>query len=180
MGKLRDYNVEKVIDLLTERLEFERAGVKLYDSILTKMRTSSDPEITDMLGDMEQHREEEKEHEEFLEAQIRALGGDAHTITPKAELVKTESAGIEEVILRESRPLPEMFHALLGAELQDNAGWDLLVQIAGEAGDSAAKKAFKKRLHEEADHLLYVRDAIKTFAIKEVLAAEGPFAAPNP
>ena len=178
MAKLHDNNVQKVIDLLTERLEFERAGVKLYDSILTKMRVSSDPSVVDMIGRMQEHREEEKEHEEFLEEQIRALGGDAHTLTPMAELVKEESKGIEDVILHETRPLPEQFHALLGAELQDNAGWDLLVQLADEAGDHVAKRAFRKRLHEEADHLLFVREAIKSFAVKEVLA-EGPFTAPN-
>ncbi len=52
-----------------------------------------------------------------------------------------------------------MFHALFAAELVDNAGWDLLVQLADEADDDEARRAFKKRLHrhpgpiEQRSHL---------------------------
>ena len=76
--------------------------------------------------------------------------------------------GIEHVIERDAQ-LPHDFHALLIAELADNAGWDLLVQLADEVGDRDAKKEFKKRLHEEEEHLLFVRHAVEQFAKDEVL-----------
>jgi rubrerythrin len=41
MDRLAQKNREKVIDLLMERLSFERAGVKLYDKVLERMRDSS-------------------------------------------------------------------------------------------------------------------------------------------
>ena len=63
--------------------------------------------------------------------------------------------------------LPHLFHALLLAELADNAGWDLLHSLAGELGDSAAKKEFGKRLREEAEHLLFVRKVVQKFALSE-------------
>ena len=109
-------------------------------------------------------------------SQIRALGGDAHGKTEKALLVERESKGIEEVILGDDATLPQMFHALMAAELVDNAGWDLLVELADEADDRPAKKAFKKRLHEEEEHLVFVRRAIEKFALREVLAAPAPTA----
>lgn len=65
--------------------------------------------------------------------------------------------------------LPHLFHALLAAELVDNAGWDLLAQVADEAGDREARKEFKKRLHEEEDHLLFVRKAVEKLAFRDVL-----------
>jgi len=166
MQKLAGTNVSRVIDLLNERLTFERSGVKLYDKILERMRT--DPQAARMVDQMQEHRDEEKEHEEWLEKQIRALGGDARSPSEKSILVRAESQGIEHVIERDAH-LPHDFHALLIAELADNAGWDLLVQLADEVGDRDAKKEFKKRLHEEEEHLLFVRHAVEQFAKDEVL-----------
>jgi bacterioferritin (cytochrome b1) len=172
MDKLsKNGNRAKVIDVLNERLAFERAGVKLYDRILDVMRTQGDENDKRMLDEMQQHRDEEKEHEEWLEAQIRKLGGDAHSETEKSRLITRESKGIEEVVMSDAQ-LPHLFHALLAAELVDNAGWDLLATLADEAGDSAAKREFKKRLHEEEDHLLFVRKAVERYSEHEVLGKE--------
>ena len=168
MEKLAAKNAAKVIDLLTERLVFERSGVKLYDTLLGRLRAIEDPTLKALLGDVKEHREEEKEHEEWLEEQIRALGGDAHSPTERSVLVQAESEGVERVMRRDESILHD-FHALLTAELADNAGWDLLVQLADEVGDRDAKKEFKKRLHEEEEHLLFVRHAVEQFAKDEVL-----------
>lgn len=167
MEKLAERNSGRVLDLLNERLTFERAGVKLYDTLLTRMRASKDEEIQSMVQTMQKHREQEKEHEEWLEECIRKLGGDAHAQTEHSRLVERESSGIEQVMATDES-IPHGFHALLTAELADNAGWELLEGLASELGDSAAKKEFKKRLHEEMDHLAYVRKAMQKFALQEV------------
>jgi bacterioferritin (cytochrome b1) len=171
MEQLARYDSSKVIDALSERLAFERAGVKLYDRILEVMRGIGDENVSRMLAEMEGHRDEEKEHEEWLEEQIRGLGGDAHAETDRSRLVTRESKGIEEVVMSDAE-LPHLLHALLAAELVDNAGWDLLVQIADEAGDRTAKREFKKRLHQEEDHLLFVRDAVEKLSFRDVLGEE--------
>ncbi len=168
MEKLATKNREKVIDMLCERLAFERSGVKLYDEIVRKMRASQDPQIEKMLDPMQEHRDQEKEHEEWLEAQIRSLGGDDRATTDLSRLVTRESKGIEEVVQKDAE-IPHLFHALLAAELVDNAGWDLLVQLADEADDDEAKRQFKKRLHEEEEHLILMRRAMERLALKEVL-----------
>ena len=160
-------NATKVIDLLNERLAFERSGVKLYDTLLGRLRATEDRTLKAFLGDVKEHREEEKEHEEWLEGQIRALGGDAHAPTERSVLVQAESEGVERVMRRDDSILHD-FHALLTAELADNAGWDLLVQIADEFGDSEAKKQFKKRLHEEEKHLLFVRRTLLELTKRDV------------
>ncbi len=165
-------NGSQVLDLLTERLAFERAGVKLYDRCLEVMRgTANDENVQRMIPEMQEHRDEEKEHEEWLEAQIRALGGDAHAETSKSRLVTRESKGIEEVVMSDAE-LPHLLHAMLAAELVDNAGWDLLAQVADEAGDGKAKRAFKQRLHEEEDHLLFIRKAVEKLSFREVLGED--------
>jgi rubrerythrin len=167
MEKLAKKNPAKVIDLLNERLTFERNGVKLYDTLLERLRSSPEPMLKALVEEVQQHRDEEKEHEEWLELQIRELGGDVHAPSEKALLVQTESEGIERVIRRDSS-IPHDFHALLAAELADNAGWDLLVALADELGDRKAKKEFKSRLHEEEKHLLFVRETLLKLTEKEV------------
>ncbi len=171
MKQLAEKNRAKVIDVLSERLAFERAGVKLYDRILEVMRSSGDPNVNRMLEQMQEHRNEEKEHEEWLEEQIRALGGDASAETERSELIQRESKGIEQVVMSDAQ-LPHLFHALLAAELVDNAGWDLLVSLADEAGDREARREFRKRLFHEADHLLLVRKAVQKFSMQDVLGED--------
>jgi len=172
MEKLTQYNPQKVIDLLTERLTFERNGVKLYDAIIDKMSLSNDDSVARMIEQMQEYRDEEKEHEEWLEDQVRALGGDTEQLTEMAELVMRESKGIDDVVLDGDNDVFHLLHALLTAELADNAGWDLLVALADEAGDRDAKKAFKSRLHDEEEHLAFVRRAVERLARREVLGEE--------
>lgn len=171
MAELEKHDPAKLIDVLNERLAFERAGVKLYDRIIEVMRAATDEDVSRMVPEMQKHRDEEKEHEEWLEDRIRALGGDAHAETDRSRLVTRESKGIEEVVMSDAE-LPHLLHALLAAELVDNAGWDLLVQIADEAGDRGAKREFKKRLHEEEEHLLFVRKAVEQLAFADVLGKQ--------
>lgn len=44
------------------------------------------------------------------------------------------------------------------------------MQLADDADDGAAKRAFKKRLHEEEEHLIFVRRAVERFSAKAVLS----------
>lgn len=167
--KLEEANRQKVIDVLTERLAFERAGVQLYDSIIAKMEEAPDGEIKKMMPEMQAHREHERQHQAWLEGKIRALGGDPDRDTEYSRLVKRESQGIEDVILDGDGSIPHLFHALLSAELTDNAGWEMLVDLAAEAGDEEARAVFNRYLNEEEDHLELCMRAVEAFQRHEVL-----------
>ncbi len=171
MKKFAEHDLDRALDLLNERLAFERSGVAFYDKILEVMHQSQDAGIRQMLPQMKEHRDQEKEHEEWLEEQIRSLGGDAHAETERSRLVTIESEGIKEVIDNDFA-LPHLFHALLQAELSDNAGWQLLLELADEAGDDEAREAFRTRLHRENEHLQMMREAVSTFARHEVLGEQ--------
>ncbi len=172
MKRLAEKNPEKLIDLLQERLAFERTGVKLYDRVLLMMRASQEPQVLGMVDTMQAYRDEEAEHQEWLEEQIRALGGDEHGESVRARLVATESRGIEEVILHKDVELQHLFHALMAAELVDNAGWDLLVALAEEADDDDALDALSLRQAEEEDHLEYLRQTMARYAESQVLGGQ--------
>ncbi len=181
MQKLAQTNKDKAIDLLNERLTFERAGVRLYDSIIEKVGRAADPSLQGLIGPLREHRNEEKEHEEWLEEQIRALGGDAHAETDMSRLITLESRGLEQVVLDGDQNPGHLFHALLTAELVDNSGWQLLLELADEADDGEAREAFQKRLHEEADHLLLTRQVVERLTRTELLGSPAEvIAAANP
>jgi bacterioferritin (cytochrome b1) len=168
MKQLSEKNKDKVIDLLTERLTFERSAVRLYDAIVNDMQRSQNPEVARMLSPMKQHRDQEKEHVTWLEAQIRGIGGDSQGKTEMSDLITAESAGIEKVITGD-HDLVHQMHALLTAELVDNSGWELLLELADDADDPEARKEFRKRLHEEEEHLIFMRRAVVAFARRNVL-----------
>lgn len=170
MQKLAANNREKTVDYLTERLTFERAAVKLYDTVLHHLRGSKEPWTNRIVGQVEKHRNQEKEHEEWLEAQIRALGGTAHEKTDMSSVIERESRGVLDVASSDVQ-LTHVFHALLMAELMDNAGWEILLELADRAGDDEARRAFRQRLHEEQDHLVLAREMMVMLAKNQVLGS---------
>jgi bacterioferritin (cytochrome b1) len=172
MEKLARGNVAEVLNVLGGRLTFDRNGVKLYDAVIEKIKRHGEPRYDRMLGQLRHIRGEEKEHEEWLEAQIRALGGSAHETTTKAELETRESSGIEAVIVDGEQRVLHLLHGLLAAELADNAGWDLLVKLADAAGDTRAKLGFMKRMEQEMEHLAFIREAVIRAAEIQILGRD--------
>jgi rubrerythrin len=173
MRKLIQYDRERVIDLLCERLAFERSGVKLYDRVLEVMLASTDAEIHAMSSTLEEHRAEELEHEAWLEAQIRALGGDAAAQCDGAQLATREVAGLEEVAAHDGGDLRHLLHALLAAEAMDETGWKLLVELAQDADDREARREFTRRHHHEAEHLAFTRHLVERIAVRTIFGPRG-------
>lgn len=171
MKKLAERHPDKLLDLLNERLTFERLAVKLYDTILEKMHAIDLPSvagISAVVSQVREQRNQEKEHEEWLEEQIRALGGDAHEKTEMSDLIERESKGVAEVIQGDTE-LPHLFHALQTAELVDDTGWKLLLELADEADDSEAREEIRRRAEEEERHLAFLRTIVTAFARSDVL-----------
>ena len=160
MEQLAKKNAPFVLDVLNARLAFERTGVKLYDSVIEKIERSGDPRFSAIVEELREIRAEEREHAEWLEMQIRGLGGRPDENSDMARLETEEGRGIESVICDGHAKIIHLVHALLAAELADNAGWDVLVQLADEAGDSAAKVELGRRMAEEAKHLLFIREVV--------------------
>lgn len=179
MHALARHNQERLIDLLAERLEFEREGTKLYDNILGKLRASKDEAAHRLLPTLQEHRNEEEEHAEWLRAQIEALGGSAGAKSDLVDLVHREAKGIEAIVEGDD-VVQHLLHALLATELLDNAGWDLLVELADEANDIEALRDFEHRKTEEDEHLVFVRGALAAIARREVLGDESRIVAQGP
>lgn len=171
LEKLGTTDPEKIIDVLGERLAYERSGVKLYDAILKKVKASRHTQLKKFSKELEEHREHEVEHAEWCAEQIRSLGGDPDQPTERAQLVHVEAKGLEEVIFGDG-PISQAFHALNTAELGDNGGWALLVGLADQLGDEEMKREAQERLKHEEEHLRLTHKLLGMFMTTEVLGNE--------
>jgi rubrerythrin len=146
-----------LMDKLGERLAFERTGVRLYDGALLKLEAGGSFDGGPSRDDLETIRDQELEHFGLLEEAIEDLGGDPTAVTPAANLVATEAAGIVGVVADPRAGLPEVLHALLLAELADNAGWEQLIELCHQTGQENWAERFTRCSQEEEEHLRSVR-----------------------
>jgi hypothetical protein len=137
-----DFNREPFAQRVHERLGFERAIGALYERIIG---LTGDPELNDRLRAF---RREEKLHEEMLEALLRLLGRDPAD-APQLE------------ILSASGSLDRMLTALFEAEVLDEGGWEILVELGKTVDlDQEWLGGFRMALRQEKEHLHVVREAL--------------------
>jgi bacterioferritin (cytochrome b1) len=66
--------------------------------------------------------------------------------------------GIMQVLTDPRSSVPQCLQALLTAELTDNAGWELLIELASNLGYEEMQQKFETALTHEEEHLQNVRD----------------------
>lgn len=146
-----------LIDKLAERLAFERSGVRLYDALLLKAAAGEAFEGGPTEADLQHIRDEEHEHFQTVREAIEEVGADPTAVTPSANLVGVESSGICSVVTDPRADLAASLHAMLIAELTDNAGWEQLIEVCRSAGHADLAERFEHCRAQEAEHLASVR-----------------------
>lgn len=144
-----------LLDKLGERLAFERAGTRLYDALITKFEATQDASTSMTLADLQQIRQDEVRHCAMLAEAIATLGGDPTSQTPCADIAGVESAGLMQVVTDPRTTIAHALHALLVAELADQAGWEMLIALAEGARGLIADCSVA--LDEERLHLAQVQ-----------------------
>lgn len=160
--KISGHNPAILIDKLGERLAFERTGVRLYDAMIAKAQALGEPQ--DKLDRLQHFRDEEAEHMERVKEAMKSLGADPTAQTPSADVAGVSGLGVLQVITDPRTNMAQSLDALLTAELTDNAAWDLLIDLAREAGQSDMVPSFEQALRQEQDHLgtlrIWLREAL--------------------
>lgn len=146
-----------LIDKIGERLAFERTGTRLYDTLVSKLDGFGTFAGGPTREELVRIGQEEAQHFALLQEAMKSLGADPTAMTPSADLAAVESMGVVQVISDARTRLPECLHAILVAELVDNAGWDILTTLAAETGHDALVERFEKAMKEEEQHLVLVR-----------------------
>jgi ferritin-like protein len=140
-----------LMDKLGERLVFERAGTRLYDALLVKCQADKSAGVP--VKDVQHIREEEAVHFALVGAAIQSLGGDPTAQTPCADVTGVEGMGLMQVLNDPKTTMPQALHAILVAEMTDNAAWEELIELTSQVGNDDLVARFAKALEEEQEHL---------------------------
>lgn len=146
-----------LIDKLGERLAFERTGTRLYDALMTKFEAVQERPPSMTLADLQKIRQDEARHFAIIADAIETLGGDPTAQTPCADLVGVESSGLMQAVTDPRTTMAQSLHAILVAEMADNAGWEFLIAIAEDQQQNALIAEFSVALDEERAHLQQVQ-----------------------
>jgi ferritin-like protein len=143
-----------LMDKLGERLAFERAGTRLYDALMVKCASSG----IVAAKEVKHIRDEEAMHFALVGAAIQSLGGDPTAQTPSADVAGVEGAGLMQVLNDPKTTMAQALHAILVAEMTDNAAWDELIELTSQAGNDELVARFSKARDSEKEHLEKVHD----------------------
>lgn len=153
MQALTGKRAQTLIDRLGERLAFERSGTRLYEAMITKCKAAGDGGAQPYLAELEHFCAEEMAHFKLLAECIEELGGDPTAQTPGADVTGVESTGLMQVVTDPMTSVTQSMHAVLVAELADNAAWDELIELAQELGQDEMVQKFDRARQEEREHL---------------------------
>jgi hypothetical protein len=165
-----------LLDKLGERLAFERTGTRLYTALISKQLALINagqgmlPEAVPgeaPADTLQRIRAEELEHFHLLCDAITRLGGDPTAQTPCADVTAAASMGLMQVVTDPRTTLAQSLSAILTAELTDNAGWELLIKLAQQAGQEDLTEPFSQALQAEQQHLIAVRGWIESLLTTE-------------
>jgi ferritin-like metal-binding protein YciE len=145
------------IDKLGERLAFERSGTRLYEAVMAKCEATQDGVAVPDIAQLQHFCEAEARHFRLVADCMEKLGGDPTAQTPCADVTGVESAGLMQVVTDPQTTVNQSLHAILIAELVDNAGWEELIALAKEMGQDDMARQFEQALEEEREHLQQVR-----------------------
>ena len=155
-----------LMDKLGERLAFERSGTRLYDALMVKCAAESSSIVP--AREIRQIRDEETVHFALLGAAIESLGGDPTAQTPSADVAGVEGMGLMQVLNDPKTTVAHALHAILVAEMTDNAAWDQLIELTSQVGNDELVARFEKARREEREHLVKVqgwyKDAVQAGA----------------
>lgn len=160
MDKMIGKQPELLVDKLGERLAFERTGVRMYEAMLAKLEASESPS-SKAISALQRIRDEEAEHMDLVKRAIETLGADPTAMTPCANVAGVKAMGIVKVMSDPHTNVAQALNALLTIELEDNAAWEMLIDLTHKAGHPNISNDFKHALKQENDHLETIQSMLK-------------------
>lgn len=145
------------LDLLGERLAFERTGTRLYEVVMVKLEEGRTRDADVAREDLERIRDQELRHFGLLASAMEQLGADPTAVTPSADVMAVATQGLLAVSSDPRVTLEQALKAVLIAELADNDGWLMLSDIAARLGHDEMAADFRLAVVDEQDHLARVR-----------------------
>jgi rubrerythrin len=152
----------QLLDLLGERLAFERAGTRLWDALAAKFDATGGFSGGPTRDQLTHIRDEEHRHFTMLCDLMERLGGDPTAVTPAAEVAAVASMGLPAVLTDPRTEFVQCLEAILVAELVDNDCWPPLLELLSNAGYEDEAKRLLCAVQSEREHLECVRSWLAT------------------
>lgn len=149
------------IDLLADRLAFERTGTRLYEALLVKYDAADVQPGGPTREELLHIHEEELEHFGLLMDCLKIMGADPTVVTPTADADGVASQGAMQVLADPRSTLTECLHVMHMLELVDNDAWETLAELADKLGHGKMAEQFRTAFAQEQDHLRMVRGWLK-------------------
>lgn len=160
-----------LIDKLGERAAFERASVRLYEALITKVQTLQQEGVATLpVEKLVEIKEEEAGHFAMVAEAIQSLGADPTAMTPCADLAGVESMGLIQAVTDPRTTVAQSLHSILVAEMTDNNGWEMLIALAREQNHDSMVSKFTHALERERDHLQHVQSWFEESTLGTTLA----------
>ncbi|MFO7566170.1 MAG: ferritin-like domain-containing protein [Enhygromyxa sp.] len=143
---------KQLFDLLGERLAFERTGVRLYQSMISKLEAFGRHQGGPTREELLEILNEEHSHLMLLQDAIAQLDGDPTAMTPAADVAGNLAQGVIQVVTDPRTTVVQCLEATLVAELADGAGWRGLIEVTRRAGYEDLAKRFEEAEQAEEKH----------------------------
>lgn len=170
LEKLQGHQPTVLIDKLGERLAFERTGTRLYDAVLAKLEGADAHPGGPTRIELQEIRDAEHRHAMLVAEGLRQLGADPTAMTPGADVVAVAGSGWVLAITDPRTTLNQCIDVLLVAELSDQGGWELLIQLADQLGFSDMADGFRLAYAEESEHVAKLKRWTATAMLGEATA----------
>ncbi len=161
-GALQGEKITVLLDLIGERLAYERSGVRLYEALMVKLPGADMHPGRPTMEALVHLRDQELEHFHLLCRAAERLGGDPTAMTPAADVTAVASAGVIQVLTDPRTTLNQCLKTMLGVELTDVASWELLIQLAEALDQDEIAAEFREAAVHEEQHLIQVRSWVQT------------------
>jgi rubrerythrin len=166
LDALKGNKPQVLIDKLGERLAYERTGVRLYEALIMKVSAASQGPVIDVAA-LQRIRDDEYAHFQLLARTLQQIGADPTAMTPCADVSGVAAMGHLQVLTDPRTTVSQALNSILHIELGDNASWELLIELAREAGHENITRAFTVALETEREHLEMVRNWLRQAVLEE-------------
>jgi bacterioferritin (cytochrome b1) len=164
---LKGQKLSVLLDKLGERLAFERSGARLYEAVLSKAHGEGTWQGGPTMAELQQIHDDELRHVDLLRTIVVDLGGDPTVQTPSADVIGVATMGIVQVVTDPRTTLAQSLTAMLAAELVDNDGYTVLIQLAEVLGQDDMAMKLRGARADEDRHLERMRLWVSGHAIAE-------------
>lgn len=162
-GQVLDDSVDNAETDAYESLDGEGADTGDTDDLAAAAPARVD------LATLEKIRDEELEHFHLVKDAIEELGGDPTAMTPCADVAGVMAMGVMQTVTDPRTTVAQCLNALLTAELNDNASWELLMDLTERLGHDDMAVRFSVAYTTEMEHLAIIKAWLRAEVMAEAL-----------